>query len=155
MMEVLDLEVRIALVDELAEGDAVAAGRHIGDLGEAWLERRQALGRRLRARIFILGEDHATLVVDDRHDRAVEPSLLNGTRRTPLAFNSEGVECFAVDAFHRGNGIGAHTLIRLRMALLQPGIARAQTEGGEARRPLLLAYARNHRHHFGAAGDDE
>ena len=53
--------------------------------------------------------------VMDGYKALFEPSFRYGSCCTFLTFDSELFGCFAADALNRCNGVGAHTLIGLRM----------------------------------------
>src|SRR3546814_4754656 len=82
----LDLQIRVDLVDDLAERVAVGIDRHVGDLRERRLERRQTFTRGLRPRMFVLREHELAVRVDDRNDRAIEVAVLDRMRGAALAF---------------------------------------------------------------------
>src|SRR3546814_1180213 len=94
----LDLQIRVDLVDDLAERVAVGIDRHVGDLRERRLERRQTFTRGLRPRMFVLREHELAVRVDDRNDREIEVAVLDRMRGAALAFGAERVERFAADA---------------------------------------------------------
>ena len=75
MVEVLDLQVRIDLVDQAREGRALVVERHVGDGLEDGLQRREALQRRLRPRILLVVEGEAAVLAIDRHQGSVEVAV--------------------------------------------------------------------------------
>src|SRR6266436_2466407 len=75
---------------------------------------------------------------------------------TPLARERDCIERFPADALHRRDGIGAQSLMRLRMTPLQTQIAvRHAAHGAQPRSPVDFAERVHQRHHLRAAGNHQ
>src|SRR6266702_7304949 len=98
-MHMLDLQIGITLVDQLAERDSTAVRRHVGNLHKARLECGEIFRSCLRPGMLILCKDDRTLIADNRDDGPVEPSLPDGACRALLTFEREGIHRFTADAF--------------------------------------------------------
>src|SRR5262245_29133897 len=140
MMHMLDLQIGVALVDQLTESDSAGVNSHVGHLDKTGLQRCQVLSRGLGPGMLIPGEDHFTLIVHYRDEGAVEATLFDRPGRALLAFKSEGIDLRASDSLHGGNRIGAQTLMRLRMALTQAQVSSSKSRRLEPRRRLFLAH---------------
>ena len=90
--------------------------------------------------------DRAVEVVH-RDQAAVEAALGDRLGGALLRLGGEVVERLAGDAFERGDGVGAHALVRLRVDRLEVRVAGTH-DGRQA--PSF-----GERHHLGAAADDE
>ena len=150
VVDEVDLEIGIFLQDQFAERQAVGVERNIGELLEGGLERREAFGRGLRPREFLAVERDRAVVIVHGDEALFEVTGLDRGVGAALALQGKGVDIGAGDALHRGDGVGADALIGLRMHGAQ-----VQVAGVEQRRAVLGAAAARHRHHLGAAGDDE
>ena len=123
MVDVFDLQVRIGLVDQLAEGGAFFVERHVGDLGEGRLQTGQTLGGRLGTREFFVVQGNRAVEIIDGDQALIEPAFGYGDSGPALAFQSKRVDILAGDAFHRGDGVGADALVALGMDGAQVQIA--------------------------------
>ena len=94
--------------------------------------------------LLVVERDRA-VHVQHRDQALVEAALTDRPIGASLRLGGEGVERLAGNALHRGDRVGAHTLVRLRMDLLQVGIVRTHREEALLRQ----------RHHLGATGHDE
>ena len=90
-------------------------------------------------------ERQGAVEVEHGHQAPVEAAFLDGDGGAPLRLGRVRVERPPVDALHRGDGVGAHALVRLRVDLLEVRVV------GAHRQEALLGQ----RHHLGAAADDE
>ena len=95
-------------------------------------------------------ERQRAVIVIDGHQALVEAAFLDGDVGAALAFDGEFFRRAARDAFHRGDGVAADALMRLRMQRAQMQIARIH----EGRR-FGIGGRGGVAHHLGAAGDDE
>ena len=145
MVDVRDLEVGVALVDELAERGHAVGEAVVRDRGEARRQRGEGLGRRLRTRELLVVEREAAVEVEHGHQAPVEAPFLDRDGGAPLRLGRVRVERGPVDAFERCDRVGAHALVRLRVDLLEVRVA------GAHRQEALL----RQRHHLGPAADDE
>ena len=151
MVHELDVQVRIDGSDQLAEGGAIGVQRHVGHGGEGRLQGRKALGGGAGTGELFLVQGQGAVLVIDRHQGLVEMAAGNGRRRALLAFQGEGVDIGAGDAFEGGDGVGADALVRLGMAGAQAQVAAVH----QHRAIALAGAASGHGHHFGAAGDHQ
>ena len=145
VVNVRDLEVGVPLVDELAERGHTVGDAVVGHRGEARRQRGERLLRCLRTRKLLVVERDAAVEVEHRHEAPVESTFRDGDGRASLRLGRVRVERGAVDAFQRCDRVGAHSLVRLRVDLLEVRVA-----GTHRHEALLLQ-----RHHLGPAADDE
>ena len=155
VVKMLDLEVGIFLVDLAAIGGALLVERMIGHRDEGWLEAGEAFGGRVGAREFVLGQHDAALVVLHRDQAPVEAAFGDRDRGAALAFQPERIQGFARNSLHRGDGVAADALVRLRMHLRQALVAGAHAERRLAGGHVLGGHRSGERHHLGAAGDHD
>ena len=150
MVDVVDLEIRIDLVDQLAEGRALLVQLEVSDLGERRLQFGKPFTGRVRAwELFVVQQQLAVMVID-RHQRLVEMTVLDRVVGALLAHKGQVVHRLAVDAFEGRNRIGAHALVWLRVHVAQVLVAAVEERGHG-----LMARLAVERHHFRAAGDHE
>ena len=119
-----DVEIGILLVDQLTERRVVVVPV-VGDLGKAGGQRRQRLGRRTRTGELLLVEGHRAVEIEHRDQALVEAALGDRTGGAGLRLCGKGVERPTIDALERRDRVGAHALMRLRVDLLEVGVARA------------------------------
>ena len=150
MVHVVDLEVRVLLVDQLAERRPLSSSAIVGDRREAGRQRGERLERGLRPRELLVVEREACRPRGSTgHEAPVEPALLDRTRGALLAL-----------------GPSASTSSRVMPSSV--AIASAHTPwcdcgwisrgGARCRRPSASDRSRGllrQRHHLGAAADDE
>ena len=141
MVDVLDVEVGVLLVDQLAEGRGVLGVAVVGDGRKARGERGERLGGGLRPGELLVVEGDRAVEVEHRDQALLEATLLDGDVGPALRFGGVGVERLAGDALDGGDGVGAHALVGLRMELLEMRVV------GPHRQQALLGQ----RHHLGAA----
>src|SRR5690606_22084033 len=98
---------------------------------------------------LLVVEREAAILAVDRHQAPREVAAFDGAGRLALAVERKRIDVGPRDAFHAGDRIGAHALLRLGM----PG-AQAQVAAVHHRRAVAAPVA-GHRHHLRAAGDDE
>src|SRR5471030_1818338 len=115
MMNVLYLQARIFPLYQTAIGRAALVQSIVGDRGERGLERRESFGGRLRTRKLFLVQRHAAVEIQHRNQTAIKETALNRAGGAPLALQRQGVEVGAAYFFQGRDGIGAHTLVRLRV----------------------------------------
>jgi hypothetical protein len=96
----------------------------------------------------------AAVFIQYRHDALGETAFADRDIGAALAFEPERIDGFAADAFHRGDRIAAHALVRLRVYLLEMGIARSHAHRLDAGGEFLGADGLGIAHHLGTAGDD-
>src|SRR5581483_10608817 len=151
MMYMLDLQVRITLIDQLTVSEGTSLGSHVSHLDKAGFQSGEILRGGLRPGMLILGQEHGSLIAYNRNDRAIEASFPDRAAGTLLTLEGECIQCVTTNALQGGNGIGAQALMRLRMALLQSLVPGSQTGRPEASRGHLLAHGLDMRHHLRAA----
>ena len=147
MVDVINLQIRIRLIDQLAEGCAFFIQRKICEFGERGVEGAQIVACGLRARKLFLVQSQRTVFAVNRHQRFVEMAVFNGVFSALLADIGQIVNRFAVNAFQRCNGVGAYALMRLWVLGAQARIAIVEE------RRSFEPFGAVKRHHFGAAGN--
>jgi hypothetical protein len=148
MMHEIDLEVGILLQNQASVGRALVIEWIVRHRGESGLQTGEAFERGLRSRIFFTIECKAAILAANRNQATVEVTALDGAGRPLLTLQTQRIDVLPRDAFERRNRVGADPLMRLRVPGAQPEIAGVHHERAFAAAPL-------HRHHFGAAGDDQ
>src|ERR1700732_3450537 len=123
MMDVLYLQARVLALDETAVGRAAFVQGMVGDGRERWLQCRESFSRGLRTRKLFLSEGYAAVEIQDGDQTAIEKTALDGAAGAPLAFQGQGVDVGTTDVFQGRNGVGAHTLVRLRVKRAQTLVA--------------------------------
>ena len=139
MVDVLDLEVGVALIDQLAERRDALGVAVVGHGREARRERGEGLGGGAGARELLVVERHGAVEVVDGDEAPVEPAFRDGDGGAALGLGGMLVECTAVDPLERRDRVCAHALVGLGVELLQVGVARAH------RKEALLAAATSSR----------
>ena len=122
MVDVLDLDVGIDGVDQLAEVCRRRRWR-IGDRRERRLQRGQPFARGLRARELLAVERERAVVVVAPARGSWRSGLRSIARSARCWLSARGRRRFAGDAFDRGDGVGADALVRLRMQRAQAQVA--------------------------------
>ena len=100
-MHVLDVHVRVFLVDQLPEGLGIVAVAVIGHHRERRCKRCERLHRGARPRKLLAIEGERAIEVEHRDEALVEASLLNCGFGSVLGLDGKGVERLSVDAFER------------------------------------------------------
>ena len=151
MVDVGDLQVRMHLADQAAEGGALIVQGELGHGLEGGPQLAEAFHRRLRPGEFLVVEGEAAIFLVDRHQALSKAALADGDVGALLAGQGQFVDRLAADAFHRGDGVGADALVRLRMPRAQAQVAAVHELRGRGG----VGGGRRVGHHLGAAGDDQ
>ena len=155
MVDRLDLDVRVNLVDQLAIGFLTLGRRHVEEHLEGRLELGEAFRCGIRARIFLMVEDDVAVIVFHHDGRSGEAAFRHRDRGAALAFDAHRFQFLTGDAFHRGDGISADALVRLRTPCLKARVVGAQAAAAEPGLVHLHAVVADVGHHFHAARDSE
>ncbi len=136
VVHVLDLQVRIDLVDQPAQGRARCrrAARSAMAANEAF-RRGQAFQGGLAAGELLAVQGQRAVLVIDRHQGAVEAALADRLVGALLADQGQLVQGLPRDALQRGDGVGADALVALRMPGPQAQVAAVQQAGRGCGRP--------------------
>ena len=121
--------------------------RNVGHGFERRLQPGEGLSGGAGTGEFLVVQGQAAVFLVDRDQRAVEVAVADGVVGALLAFEGQGVDGFAADAFQRRDGVSADALVRLRVHPAQPHVAAVHGAGAGAG----IARAGRHAHQFAAA----
>jgi hypothetical protein len=152
VVHVRDLEVGVAGQHEALQRGALLVEREVGHAGERRCQLREALERGLRAGELLAVKREGAVLLVDGHEALGKATFGDSASSTLLRLERERIERLARDALHRGDGIGRHTLMGLRVLRTEPHVAGIHQRAAH----VLLGGAerRVQRHHLAAAGDD-
>ena len=155
MVDASPFQVGVAGVDRLPEGLPVGLDRHIGDDVEGRFQAREPFGGGFGPGEFLVIERDAAILIVNGDEAFGEAAFADCNGGAALAFQTEGIDGFAADALHRGDGITADTLMRLRVQRLEGGVARPHAHRHDACGHVGSAECGGVGHHFGAPGDQQ
>jgi hypothetical protein len=150
VVHVVDLDVRVGATDDRVEGLASLVDRHRHEAFEDCRQCRQAFQRGLRARELVVIESEGAVFVVDRDHALLEVAVLQRNLGALLALVGELVDVLAGDPFERRDHVGTDALVRLRVQVAQPHVARVEQAAAALGREL-----RRVRHHLDATGDHQ
>src|SRR6266403_1890793 len=151
VVDELNIKVGELVADQTAKSSPAGVDGEVGHGLERRFEAGKPLERRLRSRKFLMVEGQRAVVMIDGHQASAEMPASYGARGTLLALVRQCIEILTRNFLERGDGVGANTLIRLRVERAQMQIPVVEHIGA-----IFGAAARGgERHHLGTAGDDQ